>query len=94
MKVARSRKRPYDFEGDSPQIVLRRILLNTLTQRLVPVERFVASAIREFGFTREDVLAAARWWNCEEEIHEGEVCWRKPAVLVAARKWKYQEAAA
>jgi hypothetical protein len=87
---SQKRKRPCDFEGDSPQIVLRPILLNTLTQRLVPVERFVASAIREFGFTREDVLAAARWWNCEDEMHEGEVCWRKPALLVAARKWNYQ----
>ena len=74
---------------DDPQIVLRRILLNSLMKASVPKEKVIASAKRQFGFRREDVLRAAMWWNCVEEMRQGEVHWRKPNVLVALPRWHY-----
>lgn len=74
---------------DDPQIVLRRILLNSLMKAPVPKERIIASARRQFGFTREDVLRAAMWWNCTEEMHDGEAHWCRPDVLVALPRWGY-----
>jgi hypothetical protein len=75
--------------GDDPQIVLRRILLNSLMKAPVPKEKVIASATRQFGFTREDVLRAAIWWNCAEEMRDGEAHWRKPDVLVALPHWPH-----
>jgi hypothetical protein len=72
------------------QIVLRRILLNSLMKGPVPKERVIASARRQFGFRREDVLRTAMWWNCIEETLLGEVCWCKPDVLVASPHWHYR----
>jgi hypothetical protein len=77
------------FGGDDPQIVLRRILLNSLMKASVPKERVIASATRQFGFNRADVLRAAMWWNCAEEMRDGEAHWRKPDVLVALPRWGY-----
>src|SRR5262245_47426554 len=77
---------------DDPQIVLRRILLNSLMKAPVPKEKVIASATRQFGFKREDVLRAAMWWNCVEETNHGEVHWRKPDVLVAMPRWHYGRA--
>src|SRR5215813_15632518 len=74
---------------DDPEIVLRRILLNSLMKAPVPKEKVIASARRQFGFKREDVLRAAMWWNCVEEMRHGEVHWRKPDVLVALPRWHY-----
>ena len=45
------------------------------------VERIVASAERDFGFRREDVFAAAQWFNVVEEWCDGQRIWRKPDVL-------------
>src|SRR5262249_25638314 len=90
----RPARRPFRFKrasigGDDPQIVLRRILLNSLMKAPVPKERVIASATRQFGFTREDVLRAAIWWNCAEEMRDGEAHWRKPDVLVTLPCWDY-----
>src|SRR5262249_32595225 len=74
---------------DDPQIVLRRILLNSLMNGPVPKEKVIAAAKRQFGFRREDVLRAAMWWNCVEEMRQGEVHWSKPNVLVALPRWHY-----
>ena len=74
---------------DDPQIVLRRILLNSLVKGPVPKEKVIASARRQFGFSRGDVLRAAMWWNCIEEMRHGEVHWSKPDVLVASPHWHY-----
>src|SRR5215470_19115239 len=74
---------------DDPQIVLCRILLNSLMKASVPKEEVIASARRQFGFKREDVLRAAMWWNCVEETRHREVHWRKPDVLVALPRWHY-----
>jgi len=74
---------------DDPQIVLRRILLNSLMKGPLPREKVIALAKRQFGFKREDVLRAAIWWNCIEEMRQGEVHWRKPDVLVALPRWHY-----
>ena len=76
---------------DDPQIVLRRILLNSL-MKAPAQEKVIASAGRQFGFKREDVLRAAMWWNCVEETNHGEVHWRKPDVLVALPRWHYARA--
>jgi hypothetical protein len=91
MKVARwklKQSQP-DIAEDDPQIVLRRILLNSLMKAPVPKEKVIASARRQFGFKREDVVRAATWWNCIEETCHGEVHWRKPDVLVALPSWHY-----
>jgi hypothetical protein len=74
---------------NDPQIVLRRILLNSLINGPVPKEKVIASANRQFGFKREDVLRATMWWNCVEEMRQGEVHWSKPNVLVALPRWHY-----
>ena len=89
MKVAEWRAR---MTKDDPQIVLRRILLNSLVKGPVPKEKVIASARRQYGFRREDVLRAAMWWNCAEEMRHGEVHWRKPDVLVALPRWHYRRA--
>ena len=94
MKVAEWKAKQSEprIAKDDPQIVLRRILLNSLMKASVPKEKVIASAKRQFGFRREDVLRAARWWNCVEEMRHGEVHWRKPDVLVALPRWHYGRA--
>jgi hypothetical protein len=71
------------------RIICRRALLNTLIRGPVVVERIVASAERDFGFRREDVVAAARWFNVMEEWQGGQRIWRKPDVLAVLPKWNY-----
>ena len=77
--------------NDNPQIVLRRVLLNSLTKAPVPKEVVIAAAARDLGVSRGEVLRAARWWNCSEETRDGEVYWRKPNVLVALPRWNYEK---
>jgi len=91
MKVAEWKAKQSEprIAEDDPQIVLRRILLNSLMKAPAPKEKVIASARRQFGFKREDVLRAAMWWNCVEETSHGEVHWRKPDVLVALPRWHY-----
>jgi hypothetical protein len=94
MKVAEcktKRSQPHISEDD-PQIVLRRILLNSLMKGPLPKEKVIASARRQFGFKREEVLREAMWWNCVEEMRQGEIHWRKPDVLIALRRWHYARA--
>jgi hypothetical protein len=84
-------KRSLGFANqDDDQIICRRILLNTLKRGPVMVERIVASAARDFGFTRAEVVAAARWWNVIEETRDGQTWWRKPDVLTLLPKWTYR----
>jgi len=94
MKVAewKSKQSQPRIAQDDPQIVLRRILLNSLMKASVPKEKVIASAKRQFGFKREDVLRAAMWWNCVEEMRHGEIHWSKPNVLVALPRWHYARA--
>src|SRR5262249_43287462 len=92
MKVAEGKTKQSQPREDDPQIVLRRILLNSLMKAPVPKEKVITSAKRQFGFRREDVLRAAIWWNCVEEMRDGEVHWRKPNVLVALPRWHYGRA--
>jgi len=83
-------KRKYGFGAhDDEQLILRRILLNTLMRGPVKVESIVASAARDYGFCREDVVGAARWWNVIEEERGGQSWWRKPDVLAVIPKWNY-----
>ena len=64
-------------KGEDPQIICRRALLNTLIRGPVVAESIVASAERDFGFRREDVFAAAQWFNVVEEWCDGQRIWRK-----------------
>jgi hypothetical protein len=83
-------KRKFGFRNhDDEQIILRRILLNTLMRGPMVVEKIVASAAREYGFCREEVFEAARWWNVIEEVRDGQRFWRKPDVLAVLPKWNY-----
>ena len=83
-------KRKFGFSNqDDEQIILRRILLNTLMRGPVRVESIVASAERDYGFSRDEVVAAARWWNCLEEERNGQRWWRKPEVLAVLPKWNH-----
>jgi hypothetical protein len=83
-------KRKFGFSNqDDEQIILRRILLNTLMRGPVRVESIVASAARDYGFSRDEVVAAARWWNCLEEERDGQRWWRKPEVLAVIPNWNY-----
>jgi hypothetical protein len=83
-------KRRFGFsKQDDEQIILRRILLNTLMRGPVRVESIVASAARDYGFRREDVVGAARWWNVIEEERGGQRYWRKPDVLAVIPRWNY-----
>ena len=93
MKVAdwKTKQSQPRITEDDPQIVLRRILLNSLMKRPVPKEKVIASARRQFGF-REDVVRAAKWWNCVEEMRQGEIHWSKPNVSVALPRWHYGRA--
>ena len=87
-------KRKLGFRNDDDeQIICGRILLNTLMRGPVVVERIVASAARDYGFCREDVLRAARWWNVIEEDRDGQRWWRKPDVLAVLPKWNYSRRA-
>jgi hypothetical protein len=96
MKIAewKAKQSKPRIAGDDPLIVLRRILLNSLMKAPVPKEKVIDSARRQFGFKREDVLRAAIWWNCVEEMRLGEVHWSKPDVLVALPRWHYARATA
>ena len=76
----------FDFYDD-PKLVCRRILLNTLTKGPAPVEKTIAAASRDFGFTRAQVMAAAKWFAVEEIVKDGVVYWVKPAVLVKLPGW-------
>jgi hypothetical protein len=83
-------KRKFGFRNeDDDRIICRRILLNTLMRGPVMVERIIGSAARDYGFCREDLLAAARWWNVIEEGRDGGRWWRKPNVLAVLPKWNY-----
>jgi len=75
------------------QIILRRILLNTLMRGPVMVERVVSSAARDYGFCRDEVWEAARWWNVVVEERDGQRWWRKPDVLAVVPKWNYSRRA-
>src|SRR6516225_540974 len=76
--------------GYDPDIVCRRGLINTLTLRKpIPKERIIFFAWRDHGFTRRQVLAAARWFNLAEEVRGGEVYWVKPPVLAVLNGWHY-----
>jgi hypothetical protein len=70
-----------------PKLVCRRILLNTLTRGPAPVEKTIAAARRDFGFTRAQVVAAASWFAAAEVVRGGVLCWIKPDVLVALPGW-------
>ena len=61
MKVAewKTRQSQPRIPEDDPHIVLRRILLNSLMKGPLPKEKVIASARRQFGFSRGDVLRAA-----------------------------------
>jgi hypothetical protein len=87
-------KRKFGFRNeDDEQIICRRILLNTLMRGPVMVERIVGSAARDFGFRREDLFDAARWWNLVQEDRDGQRWWRKPDVLAVLPKWNYSRKA-
>ncbi len=76
----------FDFDED-PKLICRRILLNTLTKGPAPVERSIAVARRDYGFSRAQMMAAAKWFAVEEIVKDGVVWWVKPAVLVALPGW-------
>jgi hypothetical protein len=76
----------FNFDDD-PKLVCRRILLNTLTKGPAPVEKTIAVARRDFGFTRAQMMAAAKWFAAVELVEDGVVYWLKPAVLVALPGW-------
>jgi hypothetical protein len=80
-------------KGKDPQIICRRALLNTLIRGPVVAESIVASAERDFGFRREDVFAAAQWFNVVEEWRDGQRIWRKPDVLAVLPRWNYSRRA-
>ena len=86
------RKRTYGFKNDDDdQIICRRILLNTLRVKgAVMAEKMVAAAAAQYGFCRDEVLAAARHWNVIEEDRDGQVWWRKPEVLTCLPTWNYR----
>ena len=90
-KMMRIMRRPSCVKpGDDPDIVCRRGLINTLTLRKpIPKERIIFFAWRDHGFTRRQVLAAARWFNLAEEVRGGEVYWVKPPVLAVLNGWHY-----
>jgi hypothetical protein len=56
----------------------------------VMAERMIAAAAKQYGFAREDVLAAAGHWNLIEEQRDGTVWWRKPEVLTCLPNWNYR----
>ena len=87
-------KRKFGFRNeDDDRIICRRILLNTLIRGPVLLERVVASAARDYGFCRDDLFGAARWWNVVEEECDGQRWWRKPDVLAVLPKWNYSRKA-
>ena len=78
-------------EGDDDQIICRRILLNTLRAKgAVLAEKMFALQPYQYGFCREEVLAAAKHWNVIEEEREGHTWWRKPDVLTCLPTWNYR----
>jgi hypothetical protein len=85
-------KRTYGFKNtDDDEIICRRILLNTLKVKgPVMAERMFAAAAAQYGFCREQVLAAARYWNVIEEDRDGQVWWCKPDVLTCLPTWNYR----
>ena len=78
---------------EDSQIICRRALLNTLLRGPIMAERIVSSGERDFGFRREDVFAAARWFNVIEEWQDGQRIWRIPEVLAVLPKWNYSRRA-
>jgi hypothetical protein len=80
------------FEIDEdPKLVCRRVLLNTLTKGPAPVEKVVEGARKRYGFTRAQVVAAAKWFAVDEVVEDGVLWWVKPAVLVALPGWDYRK---
>ena len=73
-----------------PWILCRRGLLNTLMLGPASKEGLICSAVYEFGFTRQQVIAAARWLNVMEEVRDGMVYWIKPDVLVPIPRWCFR----
>ena len=76
----------FDFYDD-PKLVCRRILLNTLTKGPAPVEKTIAVARRDFGFTRAQMMAAAKSFAAAEIVKDGVAYWVKPDTLVALPGW-------
>jgi hypothetical protein len=77
--------------GDDPRIVCRRAILNTLSRGPFPVARMFETCRKRYGLTRKQVLAEARWFNLSIETVDGELCFRKPDVLVALPTWDYRQ---
>lgn len=79
-------------DGDNPEIVCRRLLLNTLTRHgRYSVELMVTAFKRHYGIERDVVMASARWFNCTTEMRDGKAYWRKHKVLVSSRRWYFQD---
>jgi hypothetical protein len=86
------RKRHFGFKADDDeQLICRRILLNTLTHKggSAPVEKTVAAANKQFGFSSDEVWEAAEYWNLTTEERDGVLYWCKPNCLVALKQWSY-----
>jgi hypothetical protein len=85
------RKRQFGFNPDDDEtIICRRVLLNTLKDGPAPIEWAITEANKQFGFTRAEVLEAARHWNFTTEELDGSLYWVKPACLVPLRNWDYR----
>jgi hypothetical protein len=78
------------FDED-PKLVCRRVLLNTLTKGPAPVEKVIEAAKTSYGFTRAQVMAAAKWFAVAEVVKDGVVWWVKPEVLVALPGWDFRK---
>jgi hypothetical protein len=89
-------KKRYGYRAsDDDRLIARRALLMTLIKLgPQPMETLIAAANRKCGFSPEDVLEAARWWNLHQEDRDGVIYWSKPEVLAILPKWNYQRVAA
>jgi hypothetical protein len=57
---------------DDDTIICRRLILNTLVQEgPCPVELLITEANKQCGFSRAEVLEAARHWNFTTEERDG-----------------------
>jgi len=52
-----------------------------------PVELLIAEAHQQFGFSRAEVLEAAKHWNFTTEEDDRVLYWIKPACLVPLARW-------
>jgi hypothetical protein len=71
--------------GYPAHVEARALLLNTIRNKGdVPRECLIRACMADpWGFTRAQVLAAAKWWNIEEVERDGEVYWREPSSVIA-----------